>query len=313
MSLDLSIIVCSYNNYNSLLRTLSDIENCYLHDSKVELILVNNNSSDNTKNLADWSPRSKNISYKYILVEAQGLSYARNAGVQKSRSRYLLFTDDDASIPPNWISEYLLAISKFSPDCLFSKIHVNWGGHGKPWWYLDEYRPFFVDLDYGESIILVKDFDHEFFGKNFCVKKDIIESLGGFDTTLGRVGGKLIAGEETLLYWKMIDRGLDVMYFPSAPVMHNLKSKEYKINNIKRAIIDSAYTQYRLSKYRANRSFCGRPLYPLMKAIYLLIRLPLKMFVTLFRGDRNKFIYYKTYFIKSLVMIKLWLSDDISS
>lgn len=110
----------------------------------------------------------------------------------------MLFTDDDVQIGAYWIVEYCSIIDRYKPSCSYSKIFVIWD-QAKPWWYLDKYQVFFVKLDYGDNVEFISDLQREFFGKNFCINREVLIDFGGFDSQLGRCGDKLIAGEEALI------------------------------------------------------------------------------------------------------------------
>ena len=81
----LSIIICTYNRdkyiYN-VLRSLA--ENTLPHDS-YEIVLVDNNCTDNTRAECDrFSQDFPDVVFRYFVETAQGLSHARNRGIKES-------------------------------------------------------------------------------------------------------------------------------------------------------------------------------------------------------------------------------------
>ena len=262
----ISIVLCTYNNADSLYKTLQDIAANVVDSGLVELIVINNNSPDHTAQVVQELKPTFKFPCRYYVESNQGLSHARNLGLAKAQGEYILFTDDDAIINNNWLSIYIDKIHKLNPDCIFSKIIVDWQGR-KPEWFLPNYTPFFAAIDYGEEELQITDREHEFYGKNFCIRQQLLHDFGGFDPSLGRCGDKLVAGEETIIYSKLINSKAKVIYTPNAGVLHRLKEREFQFDNIKKMFVDSAYTIFNLSKLSHGKKLFNRPLYPLKFAI----------------------------------------------
>lgn len=307
----ISVILCTYNNAVSLARTLDQIMQCTVDDpAEVEVLVVDNNSDDHTAAVVRDRQGRSNLSLTYCFEEYQGLSKARNHGVNEARGTYLLFTDDDADIPPHWIARYLDEIQLTEADCLFSKIAICWD-RSPPWWFDHRYNPFFVQLDYGNRPLNVTDRHHEFFGKNFCCRKSVIETLGGFDERLGRNGTSLAAGEETIIYRRLVDMGARVTYFPDASVGHRLKPDEYTTGNIEKKFVDGAGSSLRIAASFPSRRLFGRPAYPLKSALVLIVTSILRLPVALMgQGDKSKrdAFYHRLQIKRSIRLIRLWVA-----
>ncbi len=305
----LSIILCTYNNADSLRLTLKELSRCEVANAnEVELIVVDNNSPDNTVETFKQVEGLYKYKVKYVFESKQGLSNARNSGLEIAAGEYILFTDDDAKIPVNWLQIYLDKIQQYTPDCLYSKIFVVWD-RPIPSWFIPEYRPFFVCLDYGDNDLAVEDVHHEFFGKNFCIRKDVLGGLGGFNPQLGRCGDRLIAGEETLIYRELINRHKKVIYFPDAEVGHRLKDREYDFNNMRKMYSDSAYSFFYLSKLTTPRMFLGRPLFPLKASFRAILKHLLNLLISYIRRDFRYVKYNKIQLTKYIKVLSLWVRN----
>lgn len=301
----LSIVICTYNNADSLAITLQQLSAQIVTPHDVEIILVNNNSSDNSADLCSAVAKTIQLPFYYVFESRQGLSHARNTGVAKAQGEYILFTDDDAELPNNWLSAYLSKIAEHQPDSLYSSIHVLWD-KPQPWWYQNEYRACFVELNYGDSLLTIQDIHHEFFGKNFCVKKQHILAQGGFDPALGRVGSKLIAGEETLLYRSLIKANRKVIYFPDAPVGHRLKPKEYTEAHIEKLFIDGAYSSMHIARISAKKTLAGRPLGLLIETLKTLCKSSLLWCKFSIAKNRAQIFYRKLCIKRAFTTLQLW-------
>ncbi len=103
-----SIIVCSYNGATRLPETLRHIAAQKLDDSiTLEVIVVNNNSSDNTVQVATqvWQELASNIHFLIIDEPKPGKSFALAAGYNAANFEYLIVCDDD-----NWLDEKYVQI-----------------------------------------------------------------------------------------------------------------------------------------------------------------------------------------------------------
>jgi glucosyl-dolichyl phosphate glucuronosyltransferase len=228
----LSLVLCTYNNADSLKITLGQLLEQKLCDpNQVEFIIINNNSSDQTQLVIENAGFGQ-LNYQYFIEARQGLSHARNLGVSKAKGDYILFTDDDADIPPDWIQKYINHLNQNPIDAAFGKIEIIWD-KPKPWWYDERYRGFFAMIDHGsEAFAVTSSRRHPFYGKNFCVKKSIICDIGGFDPKLGRKGSSLLGSEEIALFIYLLKQKKSIWYYPDIIVGHRLKEREYTTENI---------------------------------------------------------------------------------
>jgi glycosyltransferase involved in cell wall biosynthesis len=306
----LSIVLCTYNNAESLRLTLNDIASCVLDDAaQIEVIVVNNNATDHTQQVYEDVKALFSCPVHYLVESNQGLSNARNLGLAAAAGEYVLFTDDDAIIPITWIQAYLQNIESASPDCLYSKIKIYWD-KPIPNWYIPEYQAFFVHLNYGDEKQNITDIHHEFFGKNFCVRKKLLNEFGGFDPKLGRSGDKLIAGEETLIYRRLIIENRKVLYFPEAEVGHRLKDREYTLENIKKLFSDSSYSMYHIPNMTSSKKLFGRPIYPLKSSLLDIPQDLLQLIKNSLGSNNNKALYFQFRLLRNFKVLGLWWKNQ---
>ena len=102
MIIDYSIIVPAYNEEDYLANTLTALKEAMSQISlKGEIIVVDNNSSDDTARIA------KENGVKVIFEAINQISRARNAGAKAAQGRYLIFVDADTIIPPVLLQQAL--------------------------------------------------------------------------------------------------------------------------------------------------------------------------------------------------------------
>lgn len=93
---DVSVVMPAYNEEENIVKTLFSLaQNITSHS--VEIIVVNNNSSDNTAALVHACGVS------CVDEEKQGITVARNKGLSVARGKYILNADADTLYPSNWI------------------------------------------------------------------------------------------------------------------------------------------------------------------------------------------------------------------
>lgn len=95
----ISVIIPCYNHGNYLAKAVQSVFDQHYQD--VEIIVVDDGSADNTREIAEQFP-----GVKYIFQENQGLSAARNTGIEASTGNYLVFLDAD-----DWLLKKALSIN----------------------------------------------------------------------------------------------------------------------------------------------------------------------------------------------------------
>lgn len=94
-----SIIIPFYNKEKSLKQCLDSLSQQKFPKDEYELIAVNNNSTDGSIAIVNEYPNVKLVHEKQ-----QGAYAARNTGTINAKGNFLVFTDADAQVNPNWLS-----------------------------------------------------------------------------------------------------------------------------------------------------------------------------------------------------------------
>ncbi len=114
MKPEISVIVPIYNSENYLTKCIESILAQSMPD--IEIILVNDGSTDNSKKICDDFAK-KDSRIRIINQKNEGLSSARNKGIVNSKCEYIMFCDSDDIVSPNWCKN-LIALQKKYPDLL---------------------------------------------------------------------------------------------------------------------------------------------------------------------------------------------------
>ncbi|MGH9460276.1 MAG: glycosyltransferase family A protein, partial [Vicinamibacteria bacterium] len=104
-SANLSVLISTWNRSQSLSQTLQSISRCTIPAGlRWELVLVNNNCTDDTDKVA--KAFSEFLPIVYVKEPIQGLSRAKNTGLAAASGELILFTDDDVEPCEDWIALY---------------------------------------------------------------------------------------------------------------------------------------------------------------------------------------------------------------
>jgi len=305
-----SIIVCTYNRLKLLKNTLESIKSLTIPpNSKVELIIVDNNSNDGTKEYCSSIINYFTFPYKYVFEQMPGLSNARNRGLVESSNNILVFTDDDIIVPTDWISNYIKVFNETKADCLFGRINAIWPYKLLPKWYNSSFDPIFGILDYGFMRMEIKTRRYEFFGANFALKKDVLINLGGFNPKLGRQPDKLYISEETRIFFDLLKNKNRIIYEPMIFLDHiiteNMLTKQYLIKYFK----DTAYSEVLSIDRKPNRQIMGIPYFRIIEMLKFFILFIPKFFNFFFRKKESELFVLKLKFIRNIRMVLLYLSN----
>ncbi|MEJ7692087.1 glycosyltransferase family 2 protein [Daejeonella sp.] len=93
---EVSVVIPAWNEENNLFRTLSSLASNKV-SYPVEFIVVNNNSTDKTQEILD------KLGVKSFVQPLQGITFARQLGLEKAKGTFHLCADSDTLYPPDWI------------------------------------------------------------------------------------------------------------------------------------------------------------------------------------------------------------------
>jgi glycosyltransferase involved in cell wall biosynthesis len=134
--LDASVIIPTYNRYESLFETLDSLAAQRLPASEFEVVVVDDGSTDATPSVAS---RRYPFSLQYVRQENRGAAAARNLGAKASQGRVLVFIDDDITLDPGYLGAIidvhgndrrLVSMGVFQPylegdDSPFARYHAR--------------------------------------------------------------------------------------------------------------------------------------------------------------------------------------------
>jgi glycosyltransferase involved in cell wall biosynthesis len=112
----LSIQISTFNRSKILKEVLLSLNNQSVDKDLYEVIVINDGSTDNTKDIVN--ELINKVNYKLILInqEHKGLPFARNNGVLNTKRKYVLFIDDDVLADKNLILYHLKSFKEYGDN-----------------------------------------------------------------------------------------------------------------------------------------------------------------------------------------------------
>jgi len=256
-SAEISVAICTYNREKYLPQLFASIIAQTLPPQRFEILLIDNNSPGNTKELFDqFMLAQPSFTGRYFLETAQGLSHARNRSIKEAKARLITFLDDDAFIAPNYLETLVQQFQKF-PECgaIGGPIHLHYE-QLKPSWenpYLNSLLGYF---DKGSRpFVLVNDYPR---GSNMAFRTSLFEKIGLFNVTLGRIANTLLGGEEKDLFNRIYQARIEVRYVPEAMVYHCVPPERTTCHFIREQAVGTGISERRRSKHEGILAYLKR-------------------------------------------------------
>ena len=196
---EVSIVIPAYNEEDNILRTLLSL--CSNETAwPVEIIVVNNNSKDNTEALVNTT------GIKCILETKQGITAARNAGLAVAKGKYILNADADSIYPPHWIEEMTRPLERNDTSVTYGRfafIPTGSTGRFSYYWYEQMAEAIrWINKNFREEAVNV-------YGFNSGFRREQGISVNGFDHPPG-------ANEDGWLAVKLRDKGYGKLHCVTA-------------------------------------------------------------------------------------------------
>jgi glycosyltransferase involved in cell wall biosynthesis len=205
-----SIVICTRNRADSLLRTLACVNAIDVPPGlRLQVVVVDNGSTDRTA--AAVKNNTNNLPIDYLLHEHAGTSRARNAGIAAATGDLIMFTDDDCLVPPNWV---MTTVQLFGDDLLQligGRVDLHDPAH----------LPLAIKVTTEREVLSnasnLIGFMH---GANFAFGRAVVDRIGVFDIRLG-AGAGLGSSEDADFVYRAMRAGIPVIYQPEMRVSHD--------------------------------------------------------------------------------------------
>jgi glycosyltransferase involved in cell wall biosynthesis len=214
-----SIVIATYNRASDLRGTLASLASLR-PDGPWEVLVVDNNSPDATRQVVEEAARTFPVELRYLFEREQGRSPALNTGIRAARGSIIATTDDDVRVPVDWLTTAAEGLARLGCDYVGGRVLPIWGAprpawipnHGGKQWAV------IALLDYGAEPI-------EFgarvpLGVNMAFTRAAFDRAGLFDPNTGRRAGTLLGQEVREWCIRARKAGVRGFYIPAMALEH---------------------------------------------------------------------------------------------
>jgi glycosyltransferase involved in cell wall biosynthesis len=231
-----SVIIPTYRRARWLRETLQTLVTQDYPADRWELVIVDNNSPDETKAVvAEFAAAPK--APRHVLETRQGANFARNRGVNESTGEIVVFGDDDILVGTDWLRQM---VAPFEADAAGRIAAV--GGEvvpvfpeGCPDWVRGFHGPQALRPDAGPT----RDGQVPM-SANLAFRREALVGVGLFDTSVTREGGKQFSSDENVLTRKLRAAGREIWFAPAAVARHQMPAARTTFAYVRRHAFDSA-------------------------------------------------------------------------
>jgi glycosyltransferase involved in cell wall biosynthesis len=240
-----TVAICTWNRAALLSRTLEQLTRIQQPGVEWEVVVINNNSTDQTEHVLDA------FMDRLPLVRAfeamPGLSHARNAAVRHATGDYIVWTDDDVLVNAGWLVAYERAVKRWPEAALFGgPVRPRFEGTPPLWlsavW--QDVRDAFATRELGTEPFQLKEANRLPFGPNLVVRMREQRQFP-YDPNLGRKRAAGALGEETAVIQAILAAGGTGWWVPDAVVEHWIPKERQTVKYLRSYYALLGRTAYR--------------------------------------------------------------------
>jgi GT2 family glycosyltransferase len=206
----ISVVICTRNRSLKLERCLRHLGEIQADsDLVLQLIVVDNDSQDDTKAVVDKLAGS--LPLKYVFESGRGLSHARNRGIADAQYPIIAFTDDDCLVGSDWARTIVTEFEK-DPELAILGGRVELADSG-------DYPVAIRIHDKPAEIATIGQIMRMMSGCNMAVRRRVFDEIGLFDPAFGK-GTRIGSAEDTDFLYRALKHGSRIAYLPDVVVRH---------------------------------------------------------------------------------------------
>jgi glycosyltransferase involved in cell wall biosynthesis len=224
-----SILICTDGRAQLLQETLAALQAMTVPaDCATEILIVDNNSTDNTASVVAASAERGPIPIVYVRERQQGKGFALNHGLSQARGEILALTDDDVVPGRDWLERIVDDFRQRDVTFVFGKVVPQWDALPPPELLTPPAQVIWGPLgivDCGNRATEYRRMPDGplSIGANIAFARQSIVTIGGWRTDLSRAGNPNANGEDHEILFRLHRHGLFRGYYdPDLTVRHHV-------------------------------------------------------------------------------------------
>jgi len=201
-----TIVIPTYNRASILAETLASTCGLLYPQDRLECIVVDDGSKDETPNVLHTFERNTPFAFRHLRQQNRGPAAARNLGVRHAQGEYIAFTDDDCTVHPQWLNELLAGFDGDQVAAVGGAVHSR--SRNLVALYQEHRQIFRANLSGEEVPPFV-------ITGNSCYRRQSFLEVDGFDEAIKHPGG-----EDPDLSWRIVAKGYQLRFTANAIVYH---------------------------------------------------------------------------------------------
>lgn len=191
-----SVVIPSLNNERTIGQTIKSLKDMNYPDDKLEIIVVDDASTDKTGYVA------LHHGAKVVRREKRGgCAGAKNTGVAHAKNEIIAFIDADVEVDKNWLKELVAPFKDSSVGAVGGLLRIKWGRNYALGKYVD------YDIEYRKRDKSTRSVP----GSNSAYRQEVFEIVGEMDPYLG---------EDPDFSYRVSSHGFKVVFTDKAVVHH---------------------------------------------------------------------------------------------
>jgi len=263
-----TVAVCTWNRCALLKEALARMAGLRIPTAtEWELLVVNNRSTDATDEVI--GSFAGTLPIRRVYEAEPGLSNARNAAVREASGAYVLWTDDDTLVDPDWLAAYVEAFQRWPDAAVFGGPVAPVFLAPPPAWLRSGWplvADAFAARDLGSVPIAFDGERNMPFGANYAVRLDE-QRRRRYDPRLGVKAGQIVVGEETRLAKELLAAGARGFWVPGARVEHRIPPARMTTAYLRRYYVGVGRTSARVGPAEDGPTILGRPRWAWKRAV----------------------------------------------
>jgi glycosyltransferase involved in cell wall biosynthesis len=194
--LDATVVIATCNRSTALKATLQSLLRQQTPEAFTwEALVVDNNSTDDTKAVVESFARASDGRIRYLFEPLPGETVARNAAIAEAAGEVIAFTDDDVTLDPCWLANLVCGLRRSGRAAAGGVVgSFNLGD-----------RPRVMTEGHPQ-------------GANLAIRASVLARLGGFRAVHDSLVGSGRRAEISEMCARLLNAGEQIVYLPDAIV-----------------------------------------------------------------------------------------------